>query len=573
MKADKGSSMSAAAAEPVVGKPLWTCSMHPQVIQDHPGLCPICHMELTPLKASATGDMTIAIDPVIVQNMGVRTAVVKNGALVHSIRTVGYLTEPEPLHRDINLRVSGWIEKLYANIDGMPVQKDQPLFDLYSPELTIAGDELISARKQLDTAPTDATNKLLFETAQRKLRQMGLTEGQVADIAKLDAAPHTVPFLSPSMGHVTAKMVYEGDAVKAGDLVMRIASRHEMWIEAQVYEQQLGLISEGQPVRATIVSQPGRVFTGKVIFVHPHLDPQTRTALVRIGISNADHTLRENMYATVEILADNYKEEVVVPREAVIDSGRRQVAFVALGGGRFEPRLLQLGAAGQDDTVQVLSGLKAGETIVTSGQFLLDSESRLKESLAKYLSAGAATTPDAIGPPATEMKPSAPTMQSQNSVPTGSPTTKAATSVIPHIDDVARAYLAVSKTLGQRQVDSAPVDVNPLLQASRMAADHATGEGKFLAVSLADQVGVMAGKPIEQQREIFVKVGAAAKAVFKFNPPGSQVAVKLYVFECPMAFGLGGATWIQDSDDTANPFYAVQMKKCGSVVEQIEPAK
>jgi RND family efflux transporter MFP subunit len=562
MSTENGSAMSAPRPEPKLGKPLWTCAMHPQVIQDHPGLCPICHMELTPIRARATGDMTVSIDPVIVQNMGVRTAVVRKGALVQSIRAVGYLNEPEPLHHDINLRVNGWIEKLYANVDGMTVEKDQPLFDLYSPELTVAADEMISARRQLDAAPTDATSKLLFDTAKRKLRQLGVGEQQVAEIAKLDAAPRTVAFLSPFTGHVTAKRVFEGDAVKAGDLVMRIASRHEMWIEAQVYEQQLGLVSEGQPVRATIVSQPGRVFTGKVIFIHPHLDPQTRTALVRIAISNSDHSLRENMYATVEILADNYREELVVPREAVIDSGRRQVAFVALGGGRFEPRLLQLGASGQDDTVQVLAGLKAGETVVTSGQFLIDSESRLKESLAKYMSAGAAgtATPDAR-------------TGDHVGMPKGQPSTVAAARPIPHIDEVARAYLAVSKALGERQLDANAIDVEPFTRATRLAADNAEGDGKLLAAALADRVDLMSGKPIDQQREIFVKVGSATKAVFKFTKPSLAVAPHLYVFECPMAFGSGGATWIQDSDSAANPFYAVEMKKCGSVIERIDPDK
>lgn len=567
--------MSAAPANPRDGaKPLWTCSMHPQVIQDHPGLCPICHMELTPLKLDATGDNTITINPAIVQNMGVRTAVVSTGALIQTVRAVGYLTEPEPLHRDINLRVNGWIEKLYANIDGMAVKEGEPLFDLYSPELTIAADELISARKQLASVPDDVASKLMLDTSQRKLIQLGLTEAQVAAISKLDAAPHTIPILSPLMGHVTAKMVYEGAAVKAGDLVMRIASRHEMWIEAQVYEQQLGLISEGQPVRATVVSQPGKVFAGKVMFVHPHLDAQTRTALVRIGLSNADHSLRENMYATVDILADNYKEAVVVPREAIIDSGRRQVAFVSLGSGRFEPRELQLGTPGENGTVQVLSGLKAGETVVTSGQFLLDSESRLKESLAKYLHAGPVDASAPNPQTTTQQPPPAPLP-----APTTTPLSPPSASTMPmeqvdsHIDDLARAYLAVSRSLGERQQSDTPLNIDPLLSAAHVSAEASNDETKSLAAQFAAAVSAMQGQPIERQRELFVKVGVAARALLKQSPPSSRVAQHLYIFECPMAFHLGNATWIQDSDQTANPFFPVEMKKCGSVVEQINPTR
>ncbi|HEV7302411.1 MAG TPA: efflux RND transporter periplasmic adaptor subunit [Tepidisphaeraceae bacterium] len=334
--------------------------MHPQVIQPAPGICPICHMELTPLKSDGAGGGTVNIDPVIVQNMGVRTAEVQKGPIVQSVRVVGYLEEPEPLHRDINLRVNGWIEKLYANVDGMLIKDGQPLFDLYSPELTVAIDEMISAAKQLKIAPEDETSKALIDASRRKLLQYGLTDGQVTELGKLDAAPRTVPIIAPIGGHLTAKMVYEGAAVKAGDLVLRLASRHRIWIDAQVPEQQMPLLSDGQPVRATLVSQPGKVFDGKLLFVHPHLDPKTRTALARIEIDNPDLHLRQGMYATVEIAADDYREATVVPREAVIDSGRRQLAFVDLGGGRFEPRDLKLGLSGQDDTVEVLEGGQTG---------------------------------------------------------------------------------------------------------------------------------------------------------------------------------------------------------------------
>ena len=530
-------------------KQLWTCSMHPQVIQDHPGLCPICHMELTPLKSSSAGSLGVLIDPVIVQNMGVRTTEVSKGPLVRTVRAVGYLREPEPLHRDINLRVSGWIEKLYANIDGMMIKEGQPLFDLYSPELTLAVDELIGARAQVARAPDDATSKNVADSAKQKLLQFGLPEQQIEDLAKLKSAPRTIPILAPIGGHLTTKMVYEGAAIKAGDLVMRIASRHEMWIDAQVYEQELGLIHEGQTVHASVLSQPGRTYDGRVLFIHPHLDPATRTATVRIEVLNQDYALRENMYASAEIAVSEGTNALMIPREAVIDSGRKQIAFVAMGGGRFEPRDLQLGAQGQNGTVEVRSGLSAGETVVTSGQFLLDSESRLKEAIAKHLAGGAAPT----------SKPSI-------------PTTQATVEVVAGMDEVTSAYLAMAKDLGALQQSDTPLKVDELLQAARRVADdgRSSAAARELASALATAAVAMDGKPLPRQREAFVVVGEAMKALLHRAPPTAQLAPVLYVFHCPMAFGAKGANWVQDTNVIANPFYATSMKECGSVAEEIK---
>jgi RND family efflux transporter MFP subunit len=516
-------------------------------------------MELTPLKADGAGGGTVTIDPVIVQNMGVRTAEVQTGPLVQSVRVVGYLEEPEPLHRDINLRVNGWIEKLYANIDGMVIEDGQPLFDLYSPELTVAIDEMISAAKQLKIAPEDETSRSLIDASRRKLLQYGLTEGQVTDLGKLDAAPQTVPIVSPMGGHLTAKMVYEGASVKSGDLVLRIASRHRMWIDAQVHEQQMPLLSDGQGVRATLVSQPGKVYNGKLLFVHPHLDPKTRTALARIEIDNSDLHLRQGMYATVEIAADDYREATVVPREAVIDTGRRQLAFVDLGDGRFEPRELKLGLSGQGDTVEVLEGIKPGERIVTSGQFLLDSESRLKEAVAKHLSGGLGGHAGGANAPG----------KAETQVPVA-PVTKV---TVPHTDDIVKAYLPLAKKLGERQADEKPIDPAALVDIATMAAGHASGEAKVLAQAVSDAAAGLKGKPIAEQRKGFIAVSDAILALVRASTPSNGVAPTLFVMYCPMAFDDKGAHWLQDTDALANPYYATAMKRCGEVREQIVTEK
>lgn len=545
-------------AEPSAGtataKALWTCSMHPQVIQETPGICPICHMELVPMKQSDhKGSDGLTIDPAIVQNMGVRTSAVTKGPLVRNVRVLGYLEEPEPLHRDINLRVNGWIEKLYADTDGMVVTKGMPLFDLYSPELTVAIDELISARKQKDA---DATARAIYDSSMRKLLQLGLEQSQVDQLAALDTAPRTVPILSTLDGHLTAKMVYEGAAVKAGDLVLRLASRHRMWIDAQVYEQQMPLISNGQPARITLVAQPGKVIEGKVLFVHPHVNPQTRTALARIEIPNDDLSLRQGMYATVDILADSYAEALVIPREAVIDTGQRKIAFVSLGEGKFQPRELELGSVGQEGTVQVLSGLSEGERVVTAGQFLLDSESRIREAMAKFASGSEPTTQ-----PGTNV--------AHASKPEPAPQPKAIISV-PHANELLEGYLSISATLGERETENAkPIDVKPLIDLSSMAATHAGAEAKPYLEKLATTLQAMAGKPLEEQRAAFIEVSNAMIELVRVSPPDQKV----YRVRCPMAFHSSGADWLQTTEDVANPYYAQEMKACGTVEEAFEARK
>ena len=597
---------------------LWTCGMHPQVIQDHPGTCPICHMELTPLRTDAdaeasSGERTVkywwdpmmnppyisdqpgkspmgmdlvpvyedevmagpavTIDPVVVQNMGVRTAPVERASIQQQIRAVGYLEEPEPLHRDVNLRVSGWIEKLYADTDGMPIEKGQPLFELYSPEIQVAVEELIAARKSLEAVGDEQAKRVaqtLYQATARKLELWGLDKAQVEQLAKRDRAPGTVTFAAPIGGHLTEKRVYEGAGVEAGMMVMRLADRNRMWVDAQVYEQQLPLVQIGAKARATVVSEPGKVLEGEVIFIHPHIDPMTRTALIRVQIPNEDYRLRQGMYATVDILAEPPPPAPVVPREAIIDTGTRQIAFVALGGGRFEPREVKLGLSGDDGLVQVLSGLAPGEQVVTSGQFLLDSESRLKEAIQKHLSAkrvGAQSAP----PPAAQAQRHAPRPPETSAVaPTAAPS---GLLDVPHVDEIAVAYLEVAQALGARQQADNPIGVDRLVDVARKSVEHATDEGKALAAAVLKAAEGMKGKPIADQRRAFQPLSDAVIALLERSPQSKAVANELYVVHCPMAFDDAGADWVQSVPQVANPYYATQMKSCGEVTRTIAAKK
>ena len=396
---------------------IYQCGMHnPPYEQGTPGNCPLCGMPLQAVHVHRGGGGSAAaqvtIDPAIVQNMGVRTTMPVLGKLQQTVRAVGTLTEPEESHREINLRVNGWIEKLYANQDGMEVHPGTPLFELYSPEITAAVDELITARKNGDTVTRGQGDKALggaddflakaatsaLAAARRKVGLLGLTQVQMAEMEKLDKAPLTVTMVSPIHGHISEKRVIEGGAVKAGEELLQISDQSSMWLIVQVFEQQLGGVHVGQKVTATVDAVPGKEFAGTVDFVYPHLDPSTRTAQVRVVIPNTDHTLHQNMFAAAQIEEDAAQPSVLVPREAILDTGQRQMLFISLGNGHFAPRDVKIGRTGtlsaSDSTRYVeVSGITENDMIVTSGQFLLDSESRLEEARKKFATPGMPGTP------------------------------------------------------------------------------------------------------------------------------------------------------------------------------------
>jgi RND family efflux transporter MFP subunit len=442
-KADTNSVQSSAegmGAHAAQHKQLWHCGMHPQVIQDHPGDCPICHMALTPLNSDSStagspqkkvlywwdpmlgpssisdhpgksamgmdmvpvyanqGGPEVQIDPVLVQNMGVRTARVTRGPLMKTVRTVGLLRLPEPGMHDVALKIGGWIDKLYADQDGMHVVKDEPLFDLYSPDLQVAEQELIGAVKSEKALPADASSALrregqsMVESSKRKLRLWDVAEQDIEAIAKADQPPKDVPFRSPATGHIEDKMIVQGSAVQMGMKLMRVADHTEMWLDAQVYEDQLPVVKLGQAVVAILDGLPGTSFKGNVSFMYPHVDATTRTLTVRMTLENPHFQLKPGMYATVEIMTQPSPDTIQVPREAVIDTGTRQIAFIAEGEGHFTPRQVRMGIMGDNDMVEILDGLAPGEMVVTSGQFLMDVESRTIEATQK-LSAATITNP------------------------------------------------------------------------------------------------------------------------------------------------------------------------------------
>jgi hypothetical protein len=357
---------------------------------------------------------------------------------------------------------------------------------------------------------------------------------------------------------VTVKNVVEGASVKAGDQVLRIVDHGTLWLDARVYEQDMPFVRVGQNVTATIAARAGGSIDGKIIFVAPQIDPATRTATVRIEIANSELKLRPGMYANAEIVSELSRDAVLVPREAVIDTGTRTVAFVATGNGRFEPRALRIGASGAGGVVEVLGGLAAGETVVTSGQFLLDAESRMKEAIQRHLDKQL-LAPAEGGPTIAAAMPVAPAM------PAAASTTRAALGqTSPEADAVYGAYLAVAQNFAAAEPTSAASAVaEPLTAAARRLAESDAGKAQSLSSRLLDATARLQASKPETQAKVFKDVSDAVLAMVDVLPPSDALGGQLFVAHCPMAFDTG-ADWLQAKEAIANPYMA-DMRACGEI--------
>jgi RND family efflux transporter MFP subunit len=433
-------------------KTLYTCGMHPQVVQDHPGNCPICGMKLTPVRKAGGGTNTagtpggerkikyykstmmagevrqtpgkdsmgmdmvpvyedeaaaaepsaIALDSVTIQNMGIRTATVTRGPLRRTIRTVGTIEYDETALADVTIKFKGWVEKLNVNATGQLVMRGDPLFEIYSPELYSAQREYVLTLERGTNAPGEAELK---NSALTKLKFFDISDEQIAELERTRQPQKTLRILAPQDGFVAEKMVVQGQMVDPGMKMYRLADLALVWVQAQIYEQDLPYIKLGQEATMTLSYLPDREFRGRVTYIYPNVNEKTRTAMVRMEFHNPGYFLKPGMFATVQVISELEPSALLVPDMAILRSGEKSTVFVALDGGKFEPRPVALGPQAENDYYQVLSGLKEGERIVTSGQFMLDSESQLREAIQKMLKPGQAAASEPSTPAATNVMP------------------------------------------------------------------------------------------------------------------------------------------------------------------------
>jgi Cu(I)/Ag(I) efflux system membrane fusion protein len=357
----------------------YTCSMHPSVRSEVPGGCPICGMKLVPVTREEVKSGIITIDAQRRQTIGVTTETVARRPLTRRIRAVGRVAYDQTRLADVTLKLRGWVGEVKADTPGMRVRRGDILFTLYSPELFAAEEELLSAvasqRAALGGGAPDRANYLV-DSARRRLRLWDIPEEQIERVLRSGKALEYVPIAASVSGYVIEKNVLPGAAVEAGMLLYRIADLDRVWLEADLYDLDLALVKVGDAARIATPYAADSALAGHVAFLYPYLDDVPRTGRVRIDLDNRDAALKPDMYADV-IIEKALGERLAVPDDAVLFAGERSYVFVDLGEGRLKPQGVQVGVRG-DGWIEILGGVTAGDSVVTSGNFLVAAESRLK---------------------------------------------------------------------------------------------------------------------------------------------------------------------------------------------------
>ncbi len=337
--------------------------------------------QTSPASAPEAAAPTITISDEKRQLIGVRTAVAEFRSLDRQIRTVGKVEVDETRLAFVNTKIAGWVKKLFVNFTGDQVVKGQPLLSIYSPDLVTAQEEYLLALRSRTTvtggiAEVEASQQSLIDSAKRRLFLWDITAEQIATIEKTGTTQTEMTIKAPLSGIVLEKMVLDGAYITSGMNLYKIADLSTVWIIADVYEYEIPLVKVGQQARVTLPYSSGEVLHATVSFINPVLDPMTRTVKVRIAVRNPGLVLKPDMFVNVEIMASSH-DRLVIPRSAVLDSGTRQIVYVEKEPGVFEMRKVTLGVRGETE-VEVLKGIKKGERVVTSGNFLIDSESQLQ---------------------------------------------------------------------------------------------------------------------------------------------------------------------------------------------------
>ncbi len=404
--AKTGPAPEAATAAPK--KQMYQCPMHLQIIQDHPGTCPICGMDLVPMdghgtEAASVGDhAAITIDHERQQLIGLRTEKVAEGMVSGELRALGRVVVDETRVRKVNVKVEGFVEKLFVDFVGKPVAKGQPLFSLYSPEFVSAQREYLLAlqtQKSLSGGSLQGSGGELLESARRRLSLWDVPKETIDHLEQTGEIQKALTLRSPSSGVVTVKNVMEGARITPADILFEITDLSRVWVQVDVYEAELSRAKVGMPAELTTQASPGKTFMGRVAFVDPVMDPKTRTAKARVEFPNPKGELRPEMFGDV-LLKGQGRKGLIVPLDAVMDAGTTKVVFVSLGDGKFEPREVSTGTT-VGEKVEIQSGLQVGEEVVVRANFLVDSESRLKAVLAHLSQKGTSTeTPKTPSPSA-----------------------------------------------------------------------------------------------------------------------------------------------------------------------------
>lgn len=536
--------------------------MHPQIRLSEPGACPICGMDLIPLKNDG-GDQAknvVTLSPSAAKLAELRTMQVYRAEANHSLRLLGRLEYDETAVRTITPWIGGRIDRLYVSAVGAKVSAGQPLADLYSPEVYAAQQDLIVAKKQVEAMAnalpiSKSSAAATLESARRRLRLLGIPEAEVEAMSKESAPRERVIIRSPASGTVLEQMVNQGAYVTAGSPMFRIAALDRIWVQLDAYESDLARIQQGDEVEIQVTSYPGELFEGKVTFIDPIVDPDARTARVRIEVPNSKGRLRPGMFAVAALQAPKVETHVepplVVPDTAVLFTGERSVVFVETRAAdrlSYEARELQLGPR-MGQLYPVVSGLRVGERVVVHGAFTLDAELQIRGGRSMM------TLPDDLGRAHARPFDVAP-------------------KVIQRLSPLVMAYLELSAALSKDDLASAKTAYEAIINETnkiqiQTPLDAAKRWTELRAQLVAGAEEARDAPDLDRARKPFEPVSRAMTELLRrFGNPTKQ-AVKLA--HCPMASGGDGAEWLQLADDVRNPYFGSQMFACGEIQGTAEP--
>jgi RND family efflux transporter MFP subunit len=536
----------------------WVAPMDPTYIRHEPGKSPM-GMDLVPVyedEGEKSSEGIIRIDPVTVQSIGVRTAPVSRGNLHKSIRAVGRIAYDEKLVEHLHTKVSGWVETLYVDTTGEEVTKGQEILSFYSPELVATQEEYLQALNYRDKTSSSSfsevadSGRTLVEASRKRLQFMDIDTSQIEALEKSRTVQKNMTLTSERSGIVINKNVVEGMKVDPMTELYTIADLSRVWVIASVYEYELPFLEKGQDVEMTLSYSPGTVYRGKVTFIYPFLSSKTRTVQVRMEFDNPGLKLKPDMYVDVMINAHPSESALLVPSEAIIRTGSRNVVITAIGEGKFLPKEVTIGLEGEG-LVQVLDGLAEDDTVVTSGQFLIDSESNLREAVNKMLEASAGTadagsnrtrpdTEETAGKPA----PAIPLDEHQKKL----------------ISDLLDRYLNIHRALVEESGTAVAEETNRMHAAlDRLRDSDSAGALTAITDRMNTSMEGLGSGDLQTARTAFKTLSRTMTDLVKGPIRDEAASSGVKIFVCPME----NEPWIQKGTELRNPYLGKDMWICG----------
>ena len=544
---------------------IWTCAMHPQIRQSKPGKCPICGMDLIPLKDPGKDDSTSGPRTVVMTQRAKILARI-NTTKVHrqlvagtDLRLLGRIEPNETAEKDVTAWTSGRIDHLKVKVTGEKVRRGQVIATLYSPEIFSAHQDLLVAQKQVEkmAGSTDAAQnaaKRALAASRTRLRLLGVPEGELAKMENADGPTTKVPIRTPFEGTVTERVATEGAYVSTGALLYKVVDLSTIWVQLDAYESDLPTLSMGQEVEIQVEGLANETFFGKITFIDPTLDPARRVSRVRVEVKNDDGKLRPGMFVSAEVKsspANGAKPPLVVPETAPLFTGHRAIVFVEKADAArptYTARTVRLGLKTGNE-YPVVAGLSEGESVVTRGAFTLDADLQIhgKESMM--------SEPDDL--------------QRKNADTMLAVTVTEQKKLAP----VFNAYLDIQKQLAADDYDEAKSASDTLAKAAKLTKLSGTvavggfwGTERTRLIRTAGEFAASAS--IEEARGVFEKL--SDQMILLLERIGNPLDSSLKLTFCPMAFGSKGAHWIQPGDVVDNPYYGNAMRTCGEIQKTID---